>query len=577
MNINNRILLVSLFAGISALASAQNLDPTVVVSRDYEGKLMEVHKPRIEMAVPDSVLRFDLDFDYSVSDSPYKGAYDFTPYVLDMRPAASVRETNHLYLNAGAGYQLHPELDVVWSPSLKNKSFRMNLYGRHRSYVGQYWNIEPVQPSQGLVFDRAASDEVWNGMDMLNKAGMDGRLDWKRGVLTFEAGYDGLVQQDRREDGTSRSFNAFDASLSLSSKDKTNARAGYHLDIDYRTGNDALTRNEQVSLSESVLSADASLFLSLKKRNRFCLDFDYDMAGYSGYFNSAASLLTITPHYVRMGRMWDFDFGVMLAKVFRAKEMSDMYQDRIQAVYPDVKIGFKGIPAMYLYLASGGGPSLETYSSLLQWDRHINVFYGKGMLDVSDHSFYALAGLDGRITPRFTYEFKAGYSRHANTPLAMVTYDAESRSYLPGVTYGQYSRMFASLEFKVAAERFDMNAFAEYSHHLGKQQACVLLPAAFKGNLSFRYNWMRRIYAGVTCDASSAMRGKLTYLYGGEMVTAPDAVPGYVDLGVDLEYVINRKISLWAKGRNLMGMTIQRSLFYAERGPYFTLGFCFNI
>jgi hypothetical protein len=103
MNINNRILLVSLFAGISALASAQNLDPTVVVSRDYEGKLMEVHKPRIEMAVPDSVLRFDLDFDYSVSDSPYKGAYDFTPYVLDMRPAASVRETNNLYLNAGAG------------------------------------------------------------------------------------------------------------------------------------------------------------------------------------------------------------------------------------------------------------------------------------------------------------------------------------------------------------------------------------------------------------------------------------------------------------------------------------------
>ena len=101
--------------------------------------------------------------------------------------------------------------------------------------------------------------------------------------MTFEAGYDGLVQQDRREDGTSRSFNAFDASLSLSSKDKTNARAGYHLDIDYRTGNDALTRNEQVSLSESVLSADASLFLSLKKRNRFCLDFDYDMAGYSGY------------------------------------------------------------------------------------------------------------------------------------------------------------------------------------------------------------------------------------------------------------------------------------------------------
>ena len=45
-------------------SAAQNLDPTVVVDRAYEGKLMEVHKPYIDMAVPDSVVRFDLDFDY---------------------------------------------------------------------------------------------------------------------------------------------------------------------------------------------------------------------------------------------------------------------------------------------------------------------------------------------------------------------------------------------------------------------------------------------------------------------------------------------------------------------------------
>lgn len=40
---------------------AQDLDPTVEVSRVYEGKLIEVHKPAIAMAVPDTLYRFDQD------------------------------------------------------------------------------------------------------------------------------------------------------------------------------------------------------------------------------------------------------------------------------------------------------------------------------------------------------------------------------------------------------------------------------------------------------------------------------------------------------------------------------------
>ena len=105
-------------AAIAALpVSGQNLDPTVEVSRAYEGKLMEVHKPQLKMAVPDSVLRFDLEFDYSVSESPYKGAYEFSPYTLDMKPSPTIRDINSFYLKAGAGYQLHPALDLLLTPA----------------------------------------------------------------------------------------------------------------------------------------------------------------------------------------------------------------------------------------------------------------------------------------------------------------------------------------------------------------------------------------------------------------------------------------------------------------------------
>ena len=107
------ILMAIAAVAVSYSLGAQDLDPTVVVRRAYEGKLIEVHKPQLDMQVPDSVTRFDLDFDYSVFDKPYEGAYEFNPYVLTMQPASAVQNPKNLYLRAGAGYTLYPVFDLV--------------------------------------------------------------------------------------------------------------------------------------------------------------------------------------------------------------------------------------------------------------------------------------------------------------------------------------------------------------------------------------------------------------------------------------------------------------------------------
>jgi len=50
MIMNNIRKFVSLVvASVPFVVSAQDIDPTVVVNRAYEGKLMEVHKPLLEM------------------------------------------------------------------------------------------------------------------------------------------------------------------------------------------------------------------------------------------------------------------------------------------------------------------------------------------------------------------------------------------------------------------------------------------------------------------------------------------------------------------------------------------------
>ena len=69
-------------------------------------------------------------------------------------------------------------------------------------------------------------------------------------------------------------------------------------------------------------------------------------------------------------------------------------------------------------------------------------------------------------------------------------------------------------------------------------------------------------YVGVDCEFSSSRHMPLQSCY----------LPGYADLGVTAEYITSRAISFWARGGNLLGMTIPRNLIYAFKGPYFTLG-----
>ena len=87
--------------------------------------------------VPDSLLRFDLDFDYEVFDKAYRGAYNFSPYMLDMRPEKDAWRGRTLFLRAGAGYSLHPDAAFVFSPALPGR-FQMSVYGDQQG--GPYWS-----------------------------------------------------------------------------------------------------------------------------------------------------------------------------------------------------------------------------------------------------------------------------------------------------------------------------------------------------------------------------------------------------------------------------------------------------
>ena len=120
MVMRRNIILTFVASLVCATSFAQsNLNPTVEVTNTYQGDPSAVHKPQIGMAIPDSLLRFDMDFGYEVFEKPYQGAYNFKPYMLAMKPEKNAFRGRKLYLRAGAGYSLHPQLDFVFSPEPK--------------------------------------------------------------------------------------------------------------------------------------------------------------------------------------------------------------------------------------------------------------------------------------------------------------------------------------------------------------------------------------------------------------------------------------------------------------------------
>ena len=331
---------------MSFAAGAQNLDPTVVVNRSYEGKLMEVHKPMLEMAVPDSLRQFDLDFDYSVFESPYKGSYEFKPYELLMKPVSADMDKSVFWLKAGAGYSLYPVLDMVWTPFHKGR-FKMNVYADYQAYIGEYRFFMPIQAKDGAMYmDRWRSNSgttsEWNGYRMRSKAGIDGRYDWDKNVMTFDVGYYGIASKDTLKN---RMFDAMDVKVNVASKPQSSDYFHYDAYASYRFGEDkARFRLGDKYLAEHDFKFGAVVGPVISNMQKVLMDVGFETVSYTGAFaGEGISELYIVPHYLLTKGRWNFDLGVKFSMLISPKE-SAMYKTRSQLFYPDINVAFSIIP-----------------------------------------------------------------------------------------------------------------------------------------------------------------------------------------------------------------------------------------
>lgn len=538
---------IIILAGLlwSAAAFAQNLNPTVEVTNIYAREASGIEKPSQLLSVPDSLTKFNLDFDYAVNETPYQGAYEFTPYLVEPRPSARLSSERTLFLRLGAGYSPHPELAVVWTP-VKTRKFRLNLFGDHYSYFGDYHNI-------GLASGEFIPDGSFrNGHEMRSRVGADMLLNWSRGLFKAEVLYNNVAATDVTQGDFMHHI--LRASTRVQNVPGTTR-------VNYEVGTRAAAIWAPAGMQEIHTYTDASLRFRLARQ---ALSMGVEAETITQPAGTVASFHAALPGYVYSGKRFSFKAGVKVAYILRSDP--NLAPTRGGYVFPDVQASLVLAPEyLSMYLAVTGGNELMSYDYFLQQNSFIAG--ADWFSDVKIQRVKAVLGLRGNIGHRFHFDLKGGYSWIDN----MWLWAFNPGTYQPAVSYaGPIHTAFGLLDMGWKNQFLDIEGHLKYVYTFDNKKTATpgivpFIPAAFSGSGKVFYNWGSRIRAGVTVEGR------------GQMKSSVAVIPGYVDLGLQGGFQLSRQMGLWLKLGNLLNQPVQRVPFYAEKGLYFTVGASFSL
>ena len=575
----------------AAVSFGQNFNPTVEVTNTYQGNASEVHKPLLGMNVPDSLLRFDLDFDYEVFEKPYQGAYSFKPYMLNMRPAKDAWRGRQLYLKAGAGYTLHPRFEFVFSPE-QSGPFQMSVYASHKSYFGNYHEIKPEL--QDGLYRMKKSGGKFGGYDALTSAGFDGRYNWDRTILSFGIGYYGLAAKDSV---MSRSYNAFDFNARVRSNNDSESYFLYDIGLRGRVANDGLdyksfsfpdgvTVDKQ---NENWVLLDGLVGPVVNNSRSILVGFEAESASYSRFYDGNIGRVALIPSYRFKSGRWNLNLGVKLEFMFRndadTLSFGKMGGGKGQIVYPDAHISFAVGGNVALYADATGGSRLNTYSSQISENHHLNPSFLVApvyelitpLVDNTVEKVNARIGVRGSAASSFQFDVNGGVGLYGNALMESGLFTAGG-DLVPALAYSDYNLIYANALVGLRTGRVKIDADFRYRGVSFPDNDALNLGFTlpkYSGGVRASYDISSRLYAGINVEAASWRDGKCASVASEDILDV--RVPGYVDLGVNCGYKFNRKWTLWLESGNLLCQTIQRTPFYAEKGPWVTAGMSLNL
>ena len=586
-------LAFSALATVSAFA--QTFNPRVEVENTYEGKIVEAGKNTIPMSVPDSVYKFQYKLDYSVFDNPFRGSYQFRPYKIEMKPDAAPSQARRLFVSLGAGWSLHPEADIVWSPVFRTQPVKMSIYDHFRGFWGNYGRMpygddfmilsRPTRPARGYVFD--------------NKVGTNVRFEFNKVALEFDGGYRAFLSNDTL---SNHFLQRGEAEIRLLPLDPNKADYFYGGRVYVKAGQDRLysLMSDRHKLGVNDMGADLLFGAPLGGGSRILLDLGIESEIYSGMLEAVATRAWATPRYAVRWNSGSAELGVKVSFLKGSDNNEShssiirvtpgMFQHKSDMVYPAVQVKQYLVPDhLAIYARAVGGDELNDYVDRLRSNPFFDPAAVLDNLDSSSERVNASAGFVGNVAGRLEFDVHGGYAILHNWQVECVDFvdryysspaEGWKGHYLSSYyNYVDFNQWYADLSFLWKSPRLDVDGhFLFKDTDLHSREYYGIAPSRFSGELKATYNWNRQAFAGVSVEAASRREGLalISFSTSGRLDKVI-SVPGWVDLGLHGRYMINPHWTVWAKAGNLLGQSVQHYFLRPEKGPYGTLGITFNL
>lgn len=569
------LVAICLFAAAFSAARAQDLNPTVEVTRSYKGRTDMLVKPASKMAVPDSLMKFDLDFDYSVFDTPFKGGFEFNPYLLDFKPEASSDGSHRAFLSGSFGWPVGTEFDGVWEPLASDRA-RLAVYAVHRSDYRNYAGFSDAP--------------AWKGYDIFNRAGAHGRYFLDGVTLGFQAGWTGV----NTEDAWARSnYNSLNVMISADSFAKGGSGLRYAAALGWRYGQDDFRNDGWAAASAETGSGFNSVYthdFTLRGKagqvidtyNSILVDFTADISHTGGVFGSSTGLLSVTPHYSFVRAGWNISAGARLSAAYTSGDKflgHRLNPSNTQVLYPDVRASYEVVPGKFeVYGAFAGSDEYGNLYGLKMKHHFAGPLSGRGMgpyCDNMSRRFDARIGARGHALSHLRYSVDAGFSPVKDGLVwSALRFDdgAGGQVLVPAVSYVDFSQLDAGFSATWDSSPLGASAYLRFTHSdITSVCSHGFEDAPLRGGVAVQYDWKGRLSAGVSMDFATARRGYVAYA---DASSEPEAarISGWMNLGLEAEYAFTRRMSFKAALGNILMNNIQIVPLYGDDNLTFRAG-----
>lgn len=545
------IIFSFIFAALQ-LSSGQTIDPTVEVSGQYDVRLNDIHKPVIPTGITDTLQRFDVSFDYSIFNRPFKDLYEFSPYEAAQLKTIGRQSYPFLYARVGSQFPIMPSAELQVQGVTKG-NFYFGLSANHDSFWGQV----PSALEDGLMLSR---DKMKNG------AGVNMKYAWNTGEFLLAADYDhSIYNYEYCKGDNPLSYNRLNDVFSLRSNILSANKAENSIYYDF-TGEFSSMRNRRTLSQRGDVVAQNESFARFGgyvgttfDKHRVYLDMSVAFAFYDEPKNYNTGIVEFSPMYeYKKGRFFG-KFGVKFANSFGTNKADQSTTtgdgndvSASSSIFPDIDARLEIVnKSLWFHLKAEGGNDMNDLITMVRKVPFVDPLtalrFGKRPVDAS---FAIESAIGGRMSINLISTYTLYCNRMVFRPEA--------------VDGGGIAADFLDMNtFSLGAEAFwkseDVTTGAELRYFSNKSEGeRVLELPEFTGKFYFRYDWRERIVASVDLNCRSALEHY--------------KVPAICDLGLSLTFNVNKHLGLFVKGGNLLNMRNQYVPYYIEPGRNFGAG-----